>query len=107
MGRAFDSIQRNPLIKDLKSILNQDELHLIQIVLHVKIAAKFANCKSWFFSTGTRAPQGDCTSVSEFSFYPAKLIENTIANETLSLVEHKIIQNNFSIVPQNYQIEID
>ena len=76
-------------------------------MLHVKIAAKFGNCKSWFFSTGTRAPQGDCTSVSEFSFYPAKLIESTIANETLSLVEHKIIQNNFSMVPQNDQIEID
>ena len=76
-------------------------------MLHVKIAAKFANCKSWFFSTGTRAPQGDCISVSEFSFYPAKSIDNTIANETLSLVEHKIIQNNFSMVPQNDQIEID
>ena len=37
---AFDSIQRNTLIEDLKNVLNQDELHLIRILLDVKIAAK-------------------------------------------------------------------
>ena len=29
MSKAFDSIQRNTLIEDLKNVLNQDELHLI------------------------------------------------------------------------------
>ena len=51
MSKAFDSIQRNTLIEDLKNIQNQDELHVIRILLDVKIAAKCVDCKSWFFST--------------------------------------------------------
>ena len=51
MSKAFDSIQRNTLIEDLKNVLNQDELHLIRILLDVKIAAKCGNYKSRFFST--------------------------------------------------------
>ena len=30
MSKAFDSIQRNTFIKDLKNVLNYDELHLIR-----------------------------------------------------------------------------
>ena len=60
MSKAFDSIQRNTLIDDLKNVLNQDELHLIRILLDVKIAVKCGNYKSRFFSTDTRAPHGDC-----------------------------------------------
>ena len=55
-----------------KNVLNQDELHLIRILLDVKIAAKCANYKSRFFSLDTGAPQGDCANSSEFTFYPAK-----------------------------------
>ena len=65
MSKGFDSIQRNTLIEDLKNVLNQDELHLIRILLDVKIATKYGNCKSQFFSTDTGTPQGDCASASE------------------------------------------
>ena len=54
--KAFDSIQRNTLIEDLKNVLNHDELHLIRILLDVKIAAQYGNYKSRFFSTDTGAP---------------------------------------------------
>ena len=46
MSKAFDSMQRNTLIEDLKNVLNQDELHLIGILLDVKVAAKCGNYKS-------------------------------------------------------------
>ena len=46
MSKAFDSIQRNTLIEDLKNVLNQDELHLIRILHDVKIAAKWGNYES-------------------------------------------------------------
>ena len=46
MSKAFDSIQRNTLIEDLKNVQNQDELHLIRILLDVKIADKCSDCKS-------------------------------------------------------------
>ena len=80
----------------------------------MKIAAQCGNYKSRFFSTDTGAPQGDCasefsefTSASEFTFYLAKSLEATIANDTPSLEEHNKIQSNYPIVSPNYQIDID
>ena len=92
MSKAFYSIQRNTLTEDLKDVLIQDELRLIRILLDVKIAAQCGNCKSRFFSTYTGAPQGDCASASEFTFYLTKSLEVTIANDTPSLEEHNSIQ---------------
>ena len=103
----FGSIQRNTLIEDLKIVLNQDELHLIRILLDVKIAPKCGNYKSRFLSTDTGAPQGDCGSANEFTFYLPKSLETTIANDAPSLEQHNNIQNNYPIVPPNYQIDID
>ena len=100
--KAFDSIQRNTLIEDLKNVLNQGELYLIRFLLDIKIATQCGNYKSRFFSTDTGAPQGDCASASEFTFYLAKSLEATIANETLSLEEHINIQSNYPIVSPNY-----
>ena len=107
MSKAFDSMQRNTLIEDLKNVLNQDELHLIGILLDVKVAAKCGNYKSRFFSTDTGAPQGDCASASEFTFYLAKSFEMTIVNDTPSLEEHNNRQSNYPIVSPNYQIDTD
>ena len=107
MSKAFDSIQRNTLIEDVKNVLNQDELHLIRILLDVKIAAKCANYKNRFFSTDTGAPEGDCASASEYTFYRAKSLETTIANNTPSLEEHYNIQSNYPIISPNHPIDID
>ena len=107
MSKAFDSTQRNILIEDLKDALNQDELHLIRLLVGVKIAAKCGNHKNLFFSTETGAPQGDCASAAEFTFYQAKSLEITIANQTPSLEEHNTIKRNYPFVPQTYQIDID
>ena len=73
----------------------------------MKIVPKCGNYKSRFFSTDTGAPQGDCARGSEFTFYLAKSLETNIANDTPSLEEHNNMQNNYPIVPPNYQIDID
>ena len=73
----------------------------------MKIAVKCGNYKSRFFSSDTRAPQGDCASASEFTFYLAKSLETDIANDTPSLEENKNMQSNYPIVPPNYQIDIE
>ena len=98
MSKAFDRIQRNTLTEDLKNVLNQDELHLIRILLDVKIAAQCGNYKNRFFNTDPGTPLGDCASASEFTFYLAKSLEATIANDTPSLEEHNNIQRNYPIV---------
>ena len=76
-------------------------------MLDVKLAAECGNYESRFFSTDTGAPQGDCASASEFTFYLAKSLEATIANDMPSLEEHNNIQSNYPIVSPNYQIDID
>ena len=73
----------------------------------MKTAGQCGNDKSRFFSTDTGAPQEDCASASEFTFYLAKPLEATIANDTPSLEEHNNIQSNYPIVSPNYQIDID
>ena len=54
----------------------------------------------------TGAPQGDYASPCELTFYLAKSLKTTITYVRLS-EEHNTIQSIFSIVPQNYQIDID
>ena len=80
---------------------------MIRILLDVKIAARCGNYKSRFFSSDTGAPQGDRASASQFTFYLAKSLEATIANDTPSLEEHSTIQSNYPIVSPNYQIDIE
>ena len=95
MSKAFNSIEKNALIENLKNVLNQDKLHLIRILLNVKIAAKCGNYKSQFFSTDTKAPQENCASASDFTFYLAKSLETTIANDTPSLEKYNNMQSNY------------
>ena len=99
MSKAFERIQRNTLTEDLKIALNQDKLHLTQILLNVKIAAKCVNHKSQFFSADSGAPQGDFSSASKFTFYLAKSLGTTIANEMPSLEEHNNMQRDYPTVP--------
>ena len=55
----------------------------------------------------TGGPQGDYGSTSEFSFYLAKSLEPTIANDTPSLEENNNMQNNYPNGTPNYQIDLD
>ena len=40
MSKAFDTINRKTLVEELSEVLNEDELHLITILLNVKLAVK-------------------------------------------------------------------
>ena len=46
MSKAFDNVRRNSLIQQLKSILDEDELHIIKILLKdVKLTVQMGNYK--------------------------------------------------------------
>ena len=107
MSYVFNSIHRNTLIEDLETVLNQNELHFIHILLDEKTAVKCGNYKGWFLHNDTGAPQSDCASTSEFTFYLAKSLETTIATETPYIEEHNTIQSHYSITLKNYQIDIN
>ena len=63
-------------MEDLKVILEDDELHLIQLLLKdVKLAVKVENNIGPEFTTNVGSPQGDCASPIFFIFYLAKALE--------------------------------
>ena len=81
MSKAFDSVNRNILLNDLNEILEQDELHLIRILLNVELCSKCGIHTSEYFQTDTGVPQGDCMSANEFTLYLAKSLNNDINYE--------------------------
>ena len=64
MSKAFDSVNRNTLIKDLEQTIETDELHIIKALLNVTLQVKCDNTLSEPFPTDTGALQGDCASAN-------------------------------------------
>ena len=96
MSKAFDCLNRSLLIKDLKEIIDTDELHLIQKLLQVKLSVKCGKYNSNYFDTDTGAPQGDCASANEFTFYLAKSINYHHTNQQQEHDYHKTSKNIIS-----------
>ena len=77
-----------------EQLLTSDELHLIKLLLNVKLAVKCGQSQSKYFETDTGAPQGDCASANEFTFYLAKSI--TERNNTIQHIEHNYFFNHIN-----------
>ena len=81
MSRAFDTVDRNLLMNDLESILEEDELHMIKILLeNVSLVVKCGDTLGEEFVTDMGSPQGDCISPILFTLYLARaLVEDVEA----------------------------
>ena len=77
-------------------ILQPDELYLIKVMLNVELSVKCGHYRSNFFQTDTGAPQGDCASANEFTFYLAKSLE---INE--NLIENNLVERKPSILEEH------
>ena len=84
MSKAFDSIDRKKLLQDLKEIIDNDELHIMQKMLNVNIAVRCGKETSDFFATDTGAPQGDCSSATEFILYLAETLKLFFDNKYIT-----------------------
>ena len=51
MSKAFDSIIRSELVKDLQKILNKDELNMIKILLATELMVQVGKSRSSIFKT--------------------------------------------------------
>ena len=76
MSRAFDTIDRGTLLTDLSTILESDELHLVNLLLtDVQLQVKHQNTLGKIFTPDIGSPQGDCASPIWFIFYLHKALE--------------------------------
>ena len=71
MSKVFDTVERVILLKDLKTILDPDELHLIEIILNIELTVRCETEESNFFKTYTGVLQGDGLRENEFTLYLA------------------------------------
>jgi len=73
MSKAFDTVDRPKLIEDLRELLNDDELHLLHILIHdVTLQVRVGQDLGEEFMTEKGIAQGDCLSAVLFIFYLAK-----------------------------------
>ncbi len=76
MSKAFDTVDRGQLFEDLKEVLEEDELHMISILLKdVRITVRIKNTSGEPFTSNVGVPQGDCLSPVLFTYYLAKAIK--------------------------------
>ena len=116
ISKALDTVDTAILLKDLKTILDPDELHLIKIMLNTEITVQCETEESDFFKTNAGAPQGDGLIVNEFTLYLARVLckENndhickrskiTTSSELSSISKHdhrKDIDEHFAIYQEN------
>ena len=77
MSKAFDTVRRNTLIKELDTIITPGELNLVrQLIEDVTLKVKIKDEKSKPFVTNVGVPQGDSSSANLFTFYLAKAIQD-------------------------------
>ena len=114
MSKAFDTIERSTLIEDLKEILENDELHLIKMLLkdveyRVRLEGKIGES----FLTNIGSPQGDGASALLFIIYLAislkKYKETRDDSQLPSFLKDHTYQktdnddnNNFLTIDQQY-----
>ena len=118
MSKAFDSINRNQLnTRNLRNTIETDELNIISTILNVSLSVICGNTLSEVFETDTGAPQGDCASQLQFTYYPAKKLEPASSNQLAdhsyaeqnvrSSIPDHITEHNYCAITQKDQIDID
>ena len=76
MSKAFDTVKRGQLLNDLKDILEDDELHMIQILIKdVKLRVRCGKEIGKEIETNVGVPQGDCLSPVLFTLYLAQALK--------------------------------
>ena len=80
MSKAFDTVRRDKLFLILKDILDQDELHMMKILIeNVKLKTRIGDTMGTEIKTNIGVPQGDCLSPILFIIYLAEALQPTFS----------------------------
>ena len=79
MSKAFDTVRRDLLMDDLRTILTPGELKIL--VEDVRLIVRIGNEKSDTFQTKMGVPQGDCLSPILFTLYLANALKEPNHNQ--------------------------
>lgn len=78
MSKAFDTVERAKLFEILKNILDDDELHLMKILIKdVQLQVRIGHTIGENIQTNIGVPQGDCLSPVLFTLYLAAALDST------------------------------
>ena len=92
MSKAFDTVKRATLMEDLKEILDQDEYHMMYILIKdVEYQVRCVYQLSEPIKTNVGTPQGDCLSAILFTLY---LVNALIPEKTNHLEDHQYSRPN-------------
>ena len=76
MSKAFDTVSRGKLLKDLQEILEPDELHMMSLLIKdVNLRVKVGKEKGENIKIEIGIAQGDCLSAVLFIFYLARSMD--------------------------------
>ena len=96
MSKAFDTVRRGKLSKDLQEILHTDELHMMALLIKdVNLRVKVGKEKGEKIKTEIGIAQGDCLSAVLFIFYLARSM-----NTENAATDPSRKKNYFEINPQ-------
>ena len=79
MSKAFDTVERAKLFKILKNILDEDELHIMKVLIKdVQLQVRIGRTTGSSIHTNIGVPQGDCLSPVLFTLYLAAALTTSI-----------------------------
>ncbi len=108
MSKAFNTVDRGLLYEDLRKILDEDELHMITMILkEVRLQVRCGKTMGEQITTNVGVPQGDCLSPVLFTLYLAKALEDRGRHEDHTYIEIPQLQDHNYNTKNDHTITID